>query len=83
MPIRSAACRIVDPSARTRSTSTWNKVSRSSKGKSIANLVNMGEGEKMAALLRVQDFPEEEGKRFIVMKRDKNRIARIRVRPVE
>ena len=43
------------------------EVSRSSKGKSIANLVNMAEGEKMAALLRVQEFPEEEGKRFIVM----------------
>ena len=27
----------------------------------------MAEGEKIAALLRVQDFPDEEGKRFIVM----------------
>jgi DNA gyrase subunit A len=27
----------------------------------------MAEGEKLAALLRVQAFPEEEGKRFIVM----------------
>jgi DNA gyrase subunit A len=43
------------------------EVSRSSKGKSIANLVNMSEGEKIAALLRVQEFPAEEGKRFIVM----------------
>ena len=43
------------------------EVSRSSKGKSIANLVNMSEGEKMAALLRVQAFPEQEGTRFIVM----------------
>ena len=43
------------------------EVSRSSKGKSIANLVQMGEGEKIAALLRVQEFPDEEGKRFIVM----------------
>jgi DNA gyrase subunit A len=43
------------------------EVSRSSKGKSIANLVQMGEGEKIAALLRVQDFPDEEDKRFIVM----------------
>jgi DNA gyrase subunit A len=39
------------------------EVSRSSKGKSIANLVQMGEGEKIAALLRVQDFPDEEDKR--------------------
>ncbi len=43
------------------------EVSRSSKGKSIANLVNMAEGEKIAALLRVQEFPGEEGERFIVM----------------
>src|SRR6187399_2622982 len=43
------------------------EVSRSSKGKSIANLVHMAEGEKLAALLRVQAFPAEEGQRFIVM----------------
>jgi DNA gyrase subunit A len=43
------------------------EVSRSSKGKAIANLVNMAEGEKMAAVLRVQAFPEAEGQRFIVM----------------
>jgi DNA gyrase subunit A len=43
------------------------EVSRSSKGKSIANLVHMAEGEKIAALLRVQAFPEAEGSRFIVM----------------
>jgi DNA gyrase subunit A len=43
------------------------EVGRSSKGKSIANLVNMSEGERMAALLRVQAFPETEGERFIIM----------------
>ncbi len=43
------------------------EVSRSSKGKSIANLVQMAEGEKIAALLKVQGFPDEEGQRFIVM----------------
>jgi DNA gyrase subunit A len=43
------------------------EVSRSSKGKSIANLVQLAEGEKIAALLRVQDFPENEDERFIVM----------------
>ena len=43
------------------------EVGRSSKGKSIANLVHMAEGEKMAALLRVQEFPGEDGQRFIVM----------------
>jgi DNA gyrase subunit A len=43
------------------------EVGRSSKGKAIANLVHMSEGEKIAALLRVQAFPEEDGQRFIVM----------------
>jgi DNA gyrase subunit A len=43
------------------------EVSRSSKGKAIANLVHMGEGERIAALLRVQAFPGVEGERFIVM----------------
>jgi DNA gyrase subunit A len=43
------------------------EVGRSSKGKSIANLVHMGDGEKLAALLRVQEFPSEDGLRFIVM----------------
>jgi DNA gyrase subunit A len=43
------------------------EVGRSSKGKSIANLVHMGEGERIAALLRVQEFPTEDGQRFIVM----------------
>jgi len=43
------------------------EVARSSRGKSIANLVSMAEGEGIAALLRVQTFPENEGERFIVM----------------
>ncbi|MEZ5316659.1 MAG: DNA gyrase subunit A [Vicinamibacterales bacterium] len=43
------------------------EVSRSSKGKAIANLVHMAADERIAALLRVQDFPDEEGQRFIVM----------------
>jgi len=43
------------------------EVVRSSKGKAIANLVHMNEREKIAALLRVQAFPEEDGQRFIVM----------------
>ena len=51
-------------------------VGRSSKGKSIANLVNMADGEKMAALLRVQAFPEEEGQRFIVMGTKKGTIKK-------
>src|SRR6187455_983386 len=52
------------------------EVSRSSKGKSIANLVKMAEGERMAALLRVQAFPEEEGQRFIVMSTRKGTIKK-------
>jgi len=52
------------------------EVGRSSKGKSIANLVNMAEGEKMAALLRVQAFPEADNKRFIVMGTRKGTIKK-------
>ena len=52
------------------------EVGRSSKGKAIANLVNMAEGERMAALLRVQEFPEEEGKRFILMGTKKGTIKK-------
>jgi DNA gyrase subunit A len=52
------------------------EVGRSSKGKSIANLVHMAEGEKLAALLRVQAFPEAEGGRFIVMGTRKGTIKK-------
>jgi DNA gyrase subunit A len=52
------------------------EVGRSSKGKSIANLVNMAEGEKMAALLRVQEFPEQDDQRFIVMGTRKGTIKK-------
>jgi DNA gyrase subunit A len=52
------------------------EVGRSSKGKSIANLVHTSEGEKIAALLRVQEFPEEDGKRFIVMGTRKGTIKK-------
>jgi DNA gyrase subunit A len=37
------------------------------KGKAIANLVSMEEGEKIAALLTVRDFPGEPGQQFVVM----------------
>ncbi len=37
------------------------------KGKAIANLVSMEDGEKIAALLAVKDWPTEEGQQFIVM----------------
>jgi DNA gyrase subunit A len=52
------------------------EVGRSSKGKAIANLVQMAEGEKMAALIRVQEFPENEGERFIVMGTRKGTIKK-------
>ncbi len=52
------------------------EVGRSSKGKSIANLVHMADGEKLAALLRVQEFPTEEGQRFIVMGTRKGTIKK-------
>jgi DNA gyrase subunit A len=52
------------------------EVGRSSKGKAIANLVNMSEGERIAALLRVQEFPEAEGGRFIVMGTRKGTIKK-------
>jgi DNA gyrase subunit A len=37
------------------------------KGKAIANLVAMEAGERIAALLAVKEFPEEEGQQFVVM----------------
>jgi DNA gyrase subunit A len=38
-----------------------------SRGKAIANLVSMEEGERIAALLAVRDWPEEDGQQFVVM----------------
>jgi DNA gyrase subunit A len=38
-----------------------------SKGKAIANLVSMQEGERIAALLAVKEFPTEENQQFVVM----------------
>jgi DNA gyrase subunit A len=37
------------------------------KGKAIANLVAMQEGERIAALLAVREFPEEDDRQFVVM----------------
>jgi DNA gyrase subunit A len=37
------------------------------KGKAIANLVSMEAGEKIAALLTVREFPEQEDQQFVVM----------------
>jgi DNA gyrase subunit A len=37
------------------------------KGKAIANLVSMEEGEKIAALLAVKDWPAEDDQQFVVM----------------
>ncbi len=37
------------------------------KGKAIANLVSMEAGEKIAALLTVKEFPEQEDQQFVIM----------------
>jgi DNA gyrase subunit A len=37
------------------------------KGKAIANLVSLQQGERIAALLAVRDFPEEDDRQFVVM----------------
>jgi DNA gyrase subunit A len=37
------------------------------KGKAIANLVSMEPGEKIAALLTVKEFPEQEDQQFVLM----------------
>jgi DNA gyrase subunit A len=37
------------------------------KGKAIANLVSMEEGERIAALLAVREFPEQEDQQYVVM----------------
>ncbi len=41
-------------------------VGPSGRGKSIANLVSMEAGEKIAALLSVREWPEEDGERYLV-----------------
>ena len=38
-----------------------------SKGKAIVNLVSMEDGEKIAALMAVKEWPAEDGQQFIVM----------------
>ncbi len=40
---------------------------RDARGKSIANLVQMTSGEKVADVVAVRDFPSEEGQRVVVM----------------
>ena len=46
------------------------------KGKAIANLVKFEEGEKIAALLAVKAFPEQEDQQFIVMGSRKGTIKK-------
>ncbi|MYD71201.1 MAG: DNA gyrase subunit A [Acidobacteria bacterium] len=43
------------------------EVGRDGRGKSIANLVPLAEGERVAALETLRDFPTEPGERFVVM----------------
>jgi DNA gyrase subunit A len=46
------------------------------KGKAIANLVQLEEGEKIAALLAVKEFPEQEDQQYIVMGSRKGTIKK-------
>jgi DNA gyrase subunit A len=46
------------------------------KGKAIANLVQLQEGEKIAALLAVKEFPEQDGQQFVVMGTRKGTIKK-------
>ncbi len=39
---------------------------RDARGRSLANLVQMAEGEKVADVVAVREFPAEEGQRFVV-----------------
>jgi DNA gyrase subunit A len=46
------------------------------KGKAIVNLVHLEDGEKIAALLAVKEFPEQEGQQFVVMGTRKGTIKK-------
>jgi len=46
------------------------------KGKAIVNLVQFEDGEKIAALLAVKEFPEAEGQQFVVMGTRKGTIKK-------
>src|SRR4051812_25550798 len=46
------------------------------KGKAIVNLVQFEQDEKIAALLTVKEFPEEEGQQFVVMGTRKGTIKK-------
>ena len=46
------------------------------KGKAIVNLVHLEDGEKIAALLAVKEFPEEDGQQFVVMGTRKGTIKK-------
>src|SRR5262245_22401039 len=46
------------------------------KGKAIVNLVQLEDGEKIAALLAVKAFPEDEGQQFVVMGTRKGTIKK-------
>jgi DNA gyrase subunit A len=46
------------------------------KGKAIVNLVHFEDGEKIAALLAVKEFPKEDGQQFVVMGTRKGTIKK-------
>ena len=50
------------------------------RGKAIANLVELGPGERIAALQAVREWPEEDGERFVVMGTRKGVVKRTDLR---
>lgn len=60
----------------------WRKVyqlplaGRTARGKAIVNLLNLAEGEKVAAILPVADFSDESGERTILMTTRSGRVKR-------
>ncbi len=53
------------------------EVGRDGRGKSIANLVPLAEGERVATLETLRDFPAEPGERFVVMATRRGTVKRI------
>jgi len=55
-------------------------VGPSGKGKAIANLVSMAAGERVAALVAVREWPENDGERFIVMGTRRGKVKKTDIR---
>tara|TARA_B100001179_G_C18597460_1_gene407989 strand:- start:68 stop:2557 length:2490 start_codon:yes stop_codon:yes gene_type:complete len=55
-------------------------VGPSGKGKAIANLVSMSAGERVAALVAVREWPENDGEQFIVMGTRQGKVKKTDIR---